>query len=488
MREAVASRDDRARNLDGALLRAVGLKDGVSFEACRLRGAIFDSVLAERANFFDADLRWAEFPDARLPLAEFPDADLQRAEFPDANLRWAEFPDADLSSAEFPDADLGYAEFPNADLPGAEFPDADLSSAEFPDAYLRYSKFPDAYLKWAEFPDAYLYEVEFLNADLRYSKFPDADLYKSQFPDADLTGAEFPEATLYRADFPDADLKEAQFADADLRGANFSAEHSPDDGDNDSDDENQTNTNHDPTNLEDAVLQNADLRGADFTNARLDQADFSDARINTETTFDSETIYERDQKIGSKVERAEESAPPPGAWVQRRLERLHDENALSTTARKFHVRKQRAKQTHYAQKREWSLSTLDDWVQWGRLVTYEKVMGYGENPWRVGLTALVIVLLWAVAYPFGGWVRPVEESQPLSYPDPTTADSALAFYGGVWQTFLDSLYFSGVTFTTLGFGDFRPVGFGRLLATAEAGLGVTLFAILVFVLGRRVAR
>jgi hypothetical protein len=44
----------------------------------------------------------------------------------------------------------------------------------------------------------------------------------------------------------------------------------------------------------------------------------------------------------------------------------------------------------------------------------------------------------------------------------------------------DSLYFSGVTFTTLGYGDLSPVGpASRLLAVAEAATGFGFFAIVI---------
>jgi hypothetical protein len=44
----------------------------------------------------------------------------------------------------------------------------------------------------------------------------------------------------------------------------------------------------------------------------------------------------------------------------------------------------------------------------------------------------------------------------------------------------DSLYFSGVTFTTLGYGDLSPVGpVSRLLSVAEAATGFGFFAIVI---------
>ncbi len=46
--------------------------------------------------------------------------------------------------------------------------------------------------------------------------------------------------------------------------------------------------------------------------------------------------------------------------------------------------------------------------------------------------------------------------------------------------FSDYLYFSGVTFFTLGFGDFTPVGaFGRFVTVAEGGIGFGFLAVVI---------
>jgi hypothetical protein len=134
-------------------------------------------------------------------------------------------------------------------------------------------------------------------------------------------------------------------------------------------------------------------------------------------------------------------------------------------------------------------------------------MGYGESVRRVAAIAGAVVLLWTFLYPLGDWVVPnpgtPEARQRGATPESDTSVSDVAleypawpgehgdvprFLGELGDTLLDSLYFSAVTFTTLGFGDFSPTGFGRVLATVEAALGVTLFAVLVFVLGRRATR
>jgi hypothetical protein len=45
--------------------------------------------------------------------------------------------------------------------------------------------------------------------------------------------------------------------------------------------------------------------------------------------------------------------------------------------------------------------------------------------------------------------------------------------------FWSCLYFSIVTFTSLGFGDLRPVGYGRMLASLEVIVGLTVFGLAV---------
>ena len=53
------------------------------------------------------------------------------------------------------------------------------------------------------------------------------------------------------------------------------------------------------------------------------------------------------------------------------------------------------------------------------------------------------------------------------------------------QTFCEALYFSGLTFTTIGYGDITPMGFARFLAVLEGLLGIVLSSALVVSLVRR---
>ncbi len=54
-------------------------------------------------------------------------------------------------------------------------------------------------------------------------------------------------------------------------------------------------------------------------------------------------------------------------------------------------------------------------------------------------------------------------------------------------SFIDSLYFSTITFTTLGYGDILPISWiGKLLVMSEVLLGFSMLGLLVAILARRV--
>jgi hypothetical protein len=112
------------------------------------------------------------------------------------------------------------------------------------------------------------------------------------------------------------------------------------------------------------------------------------------------------------------------------------------------------------------------WVTNGFL---DGIAGYGERPQRTLALSVAVVVGSALAYPAGGGL---------------VADGELIRYGSHGlRAALDGLYFSVVTFATLGLGDVHPAGdIGRFIAASEGLAGAFLTAIFVFSLGRRVTR
>ena len=106
-----------------------------------------------------------------------------------------------------------------------------------------------------------------------------------------------------------------------------------------------------------------------------------------------------------------------------------------------------------------------------RLLFGRGVFGYGERPWHPLLLGLAVIMVCALVFACVDGVAP----------DPKSAQTSLAW----WQYG----YFSVVTFTTLGYGDYQPKqGWPQVVAGVEAALGAALLATFVVCLTRKYMR
>jgi len=108
--------------------------------------------------------------------------------------------------------------------------------------------------------------------------------------------------------------------------------------------------------------------------------------------------------------------------------------------------------------------TLHKWL-WSCFLN--GIFGYGEQPSKVIVSAILVILLFASFFMISG-----------------ISNVGIGF--NTSNNFLDCFYFSTVTFTTLGYGDFRPLeGWGRILAGSEAFIGAFMMALFVYTFARR---
>nr|CUV53967.1 conserved membrane protein of unknown function [Ralstonia solanacearum] len=92
-------------------------------------------------------------------------------------------------------------------------------------------------------------------------------------------------------------------------------------------------------------------------------------------------------------------------------------------------------------------------IEWG-------LWGYGEKPWRILVTALVLIFSYTALYHVVEWVDDSGNRVPIDW----------------WN----SAYFSVVTFTTLGYGDITPkTHLLKFLAGSEALLGAFNMGLIV---------
>lgn len=267
-----------------------------------------------------------------------------------------------------------------------------------------------------------------------------------------LIGADFTDAVLDHADLSGADLRRATFRDVDARRASFAA-----------------------ANLHDSVFFFVDLRGANFEDAMLYRAGLTDVRINLQTSFGDFAVYESDLEGNADGDAATEMADS-AKWVYRELQRVYDENAFPERVRENYLREMDLRRRHAWQ--------TGNYLQALKLAGSRWIMHYGMSPWRVVLTSLTTILVCALLYPVTGGIREVRGEETITYQisDPTEAPSWVLI-----SAFFRSLYFSVVTFGTLGYGDIQPVGrWARVIASVESLLGIMLMALLVFVLTQSV--
>jgi Ion channel len=101
------------------------------------------------------------------------------------------------------------------------------------------------------------------------------------------------------------------------------------------------------------------------------------------------------------------------------------------------------------------------WLYWA-------VAGYGLRPMRVVGAGASIVLLFGILYWLLGGVVEASTRAPA----------------GLWEC----IYFSGITFATVGYGDFLPTPGLRPLALLEGALGALTMGFFVVVLANRLRR
>jgi len=111
--------------------------------------------------------------------------------------------------------------------------------------------------------------------------------------------------------------------------------------------------------------------------------------------------------------------------------------------------------------------------------------GYGERPLRVIGAAVIIVFLTAFFFQYWGIVmgENTTEEQITDY----DIHIALPSWNGV-KDYLQCVYHSFVTFTTLGYGDVHPIGFSKIAVCAESFIGAFFIALFVLVFGRKMLR
>lgn len=243
---------------------------------------------------------------------------------------------------------------------------------------------------------------------------------------SDLSRANLSRAHLYRVDFSGSNLMKADLSQA---------------------------------NLHHGCLSRCNLLGSNLKGTRIEHVDWGDRFL-------------QEEKAGEALQKGQEKEAvmwyQEAEEVSRNIRKSCESQGLFAIAGNFFYREVVFRRYRY---HRWS---------WARFISkmVDLISGYGEKPLRVVGFSMVLIFFCSLFYFLfgvldGGQLVKFEAGQPIS--------SNLL-------NWLDTLYFSVVTFTTLGYGDLTPVGLSRVIAAVEAFTGSFTLALFVVVFVKKMTR
>jgi hypothetical protein len=248
-----------------------------------------------------------------------------------------------------------------------------------------------------------------------------------------------------------------------------------------------------------AALQNVNFSHANLMNARLYQADLSGANLlkaNLEGANLNSTNLEHANLLGTRLENAHlEHTRWGNILLQEHLAKeaidagkFEDVMQLYGEAEEIarYLTNESEKRRQYdvsgqfyqlerVMRRMQMRRFSREWC-WSKLL--DILCGYGENAARVIGFSIFISVFAAIFYFFLGINSP---NGLLIFDTSHTIEDNIF-------NFLECLYFSVITFTTTGYGDFSPIGFSRLVATLEAFIGAFAISLFVVVFVRKMTQ
>ncbi len=224
-------------------------------------------------------------------------------------------------------------------------------------------------------------------------------------------------------------------------------------------------------NLFGASLLKANLRGANLNRANLERADLLGAQLDhakLEGVNWGQQVLQEQQALAEPEGKKRHDLLQQAEEVYRNLRKVNENQGLFEAAGNFFHREMIMRRYQMPLRSSQRLISK----------AVDLFCGYGERPLRVIGFSLGLILTFALLYALAG----VQHNGEMVGFRPTQSLSQNLF------RLLECIYFSVVTFTTLGYGDFTPHGLSRLLAALEAFMGSFTMALFVVVFVKKMTR
>ncbi|WP_372771540.1 ion channel [Pseudoalteromonas sp.] len=213
------------------------------------------------------------------------------------------------------------------------------------------------------------------------------------------------------------------------------------------------------SNLHCAKLERTNLLGMKLAGARIDNMKLGQVLLQEELARKAEKQKDHESAL-DYFEQSEE--------IYRDLRNAAENQGLLEVSGKFNHKVLIMRRHQYP---KWSRHRIASKF-------FDILCGYGERPVNVIFFSMMLIVLCALGYfTFG-----------VSYHDQTVQFNPAHSLKDNMMALGNSLYFSVVTFTTLGYGDITPLGYSRLIAAVEAFCGSFSLALFVVVFVKKMTR
>lgn len=239
---------------------------------------------------------------------------------------------------------------------------------------------------------------------------------------------------------------------------------------------NLTNAVWDHCGIVDCDIMECELDGFGIVNSEKVNIKFSDQRLSTvgERTFIDYRI--KKHSVGKLDERERNDYLEllrDKATTLHGVASVFEKNGLANHAGEYYYQ---AKSLEYRTLPKWSGEKFTDWIKWA-------LCGYGERPLHTFFTIVVSTLFFAVLYFFGGIDA---NGCVINYSIAKLGNTSIL---QIMRDYGHCIFFSVTTFSTVGYGNYVPLGAcSSLFAAVHMVMGVGLCALWTGCIFRKLSR